>query len=119
MPLLDSAIISAVRTAVPDGESILPAWCASTISIESKYLAAWAANELASIEPIEKFGTTKTPAAEFAETFLASSASFAADQPLVPTTILMPFSTANSTTCSLTSRRVTSKITSAPSASLS
>ncbi len=48
---------SAVRTAVPDGESILDAWWLSTISIESKNLAAMAANEVASTEPIEKFGT--------------------------------------------------------------
>ena len=56
MPLLDSEISSAVRIAVPDGESAFAAWWASMISIEEKNLAAWAANNWPSIDPIEKLG---------------------------------------------------------------
>ena len=56
-------ISSAVRTAVPDGESTLPAPCASTISIESKKRAATVANAVPSAEPSEKLGMTTAPRA--------------------------------------------------------
>ena len=57
-----SPIIEAVRSAVPDGASILFAWCSSMTSAESKNRAAWAAKRIISTAPTEKFGAMSTRA---------------------------------------------------------
>ena len=59
---LASPIMDAVRRAVPDGASILFAWCSSMISADSKKRAAWAANRIMSTAPTEKFGAISTRA---------------------------------------------------------
>ena len=48
-----------MRSAVPDGASILFAWCSSMISADSKKRAAWAAKRIISTAPTEKFGAIK------------------------------------------------------------
>ncbi len=110
-------ISSAVRTAVPEGESTLLAWCASTISIESKKRAASAANAEPSTEPMEKLGMITTPTSSRPTSRWASASMRSCDQPEVPTSTRRPLSTAKSTTLWLTPGTVRSTATSAPSMS--
>ena len=49
-----------MRSAVPEGASILLAWCSSMISAESKNRAASAANRIIKIAPMEKLGAIST-----------------------------------------------------------
>ena len=52
------SIISAVRAAVPEGASSLPAWWSSTISARSMWREASAAKRIMSTAPIAKLGAT-------------------------------------------------------------
>ena len=80
---------SAVRTAVPLGESTFVSRCASTISIDGKNGAAAAASAEPSTEPSEKFGMNTAPVPA-ASTSGRTSAMRSADHPEVPTRTLMP-----------------------------
>ena len=113
-----SAISSAVRTAVPLGESIFVFGCVSTISIDEKNGAAAAASALPITEPSEKFGIN-TAGEPDAATSGRTSAMRSADQPEVPTRMGMPRSTAARTTSTLDAGVDTSTTRSAPSSSLS
>ncbi|BDZ53450.1 hypothetical protein GCM10025870_05230 [Agromyces marinus] len=107
-----------MRTAVPEGESTFPAWCASTISTESKCRAAIAANAEPSTLPTEKFGTKITPRGDSSRRSLDStSAMRSRDHPDVPTTTAAPAAIAASTIAGLADGCVTSKTTSAPASS--
>src|SRR5581483_6698413 len=75
----------AVRKAVPDGASILAAWCSSMTSADSKNRAASAANRIMRIAPMEKFGTTSTRTLAAASQ-PRTSASRSSSNPEVPTT---------------------------------
>ena len=89
---------SAVRIAVPEGESTFDAWCASTISIESKNGAASAENAVARTEASEKLGTTMTPTPPLSARVRSRAARRSLVQPDVPTSTLLPCATAYSTT---------------------
>ena len=76
-----AAINEAVRAAVPDGASTLPAWCSSITSTESKKRAACRANCIISTAPTPKFGAMSTcpgvscqPAPHLVEALLVESA---------------------------------------------
>ena len=79
-PARAAAMSSAVRTAVPLGESTLVSRCASTISMEGKNGAAAAASAEPRTEPSEKFGM-KTAPVPAASTSGRTSAMRSADQP--------------------------------------
>ena len=98
---------SAVATAVPDGESAFPAWCASTISIDSNQVAACSANLAASTAPTEKFGTISTAGASGSR-FARREVIRSLDHPLVPTRTGSPASVAAATTAGDTCGSVTS-----------
>ena len=89
---------SAVATAVPDGESALPAWCASTISIDSNHTAACSAKRPASTAPTEKFGHDEHRGGVGGRAPPGVSAMRSPDQPLVPTSTGSPASVAAATT---------------------
>ncbi len=93
-----SPIIEAVRSAVPDGASILFAWCSSMISAESKNRAAWAAKRIISTAPTEKFGAMSTRPPGAAASQERTSASRSSPKPEVPTTTVTP--------CSIHQRRL-------------
>ena len=116
-PALARPISSAVRTAVPDGESTLPAWCASTISIESKNRATMAESAVPMTEPMEKLGMMTTPVSSRPAMRRARASIRSCDQPEVPTSTRSPWSTAKSTTPWLARGTVRSITTSAPSIS--
>ena len=107
---------SAVRTAVPLGESTFVSRCASTISIDGKNGAAAAASAEPSTEPSEKFGMNTAPVPA-ASTSGRTSAMRSADHPEVPTRTLMPRSIAARTTSIETAGVDASTTRSAPSSS--
>src|SRR5699024_8005992 len=109
-----AAIISAVRTAVPDGASPLLGCCISMISTESKYGAASAAKRVAKTEPIEKFGAINTPTLGWSANWFCKAWRLSSLQPEVPTTTWRLFLTANSTICGDTVGTVRSKTWVAP-----
>jgi hypothetical protein len=113
---LPDAISSAVRTAVPLGESIFVSRCDSMISAKGKNFAASAAIREPITDPSEKLGmiTTATPAASARG---AISAIFSADQPLVATSAGIPRAMASRTIFSLASRVVASTTRSTPAMS--
>ena len=88
-----SPIRPAVRSAVPEGASILFAWCSSMISAESKKRAAWAANRIIKIAPMEKLGAMSTRTSGCPSVHDRTSASRSSPKPEVPTTTLRPCST--------------------------
>ncbi len=96
-PSWAAAIISAVRTAVPLGESDFVSRCVSTISAASNIPAALAASVEDTTEPSEKLGM-KTAPVPAASTSGRTSAIRSDDHPLVPTRRLMPPSVAARTT---------------------
>ncbi len=107
---------SAVRTAVPLGESTFVSRWASTISIDGKNGAAAAARALPMTDPSEKLGmkTTPVPAAS-ASGRTRAMRSF--DHPEVPTSTLSPRSMAARTTSMDTAGVEASTTRSAPSSS--
>src|SRR4051812_38104312 len=80
------ATSSAVRRAVPLGASTLLGWCSSTISTESKYGAAVAANRIINTAPMPKFGAIRTPRDGASASHSRSVASRCSSMPVVPTT---------------------------------
>jgi hypothetical protein len=89
-----AAINEAVRAAVPDGASTLPAWCSSITSTESKNRAACRANCIISTAPTPKFGAMSTcPGVSSSQPRTWSKR--CSSNPLVPTTTAMPWSSAN------------------------
>ncbi len=96
-PTRASAISSAVRTAVPLGESTFVSRWVSTISIEGNNGAAAAANAVATTEPREKLGM-KTAPVPAASTRGRTSAIRSVDHPEVPTSTFLPRSIAARTT---------------------
>ena len=86
-----AASSDAVRAAVPDGASTLPAWCSSTTSTESKNRAACRANCIMSTAPTPKLGATST-CPGVASSHPRRVAKRASSKPLVPTTAAMPAS---------------------------
>ena len=85
-PARAAAIIDAVRSAVPDGASALPAWCSSITSAETKNRAACAANRIIKMAPMEKFGTTRTRTSGCSASQPRTSSSRSSTNPDVPTT---------------------------------
>ena len=110
-----AATSSAVRVAVPLGASTLSGWCSSTISTDSKYGAALAANRIISTAPMEKFGATSTrTSGRSASQLRGPASSRSSSKPVVPTTTSMPCRTQNSTFCMTAPGWVKSTATSAP-----
>ena len=83
-------IMVAVRSAVPDGASALPAWCSSMTSAESKKRAAWAANRIIRTAPTEKFGAMSTRAPGASSSHRRTWPSRSSPKPDVPTTVSSP-----------------------------
>src|SRR6516165_1651948 len=90
---LASAIIAAVRDAVPEGASALAAWCSSITSAEVKNRAACWANRIISTAPTEKLGTTSTRTPGAAASHARTCASRDSSNPEVPTTVSRPLPT--------------------------
>src|SRR3954454_12164257 len=86
------ATSSAVRRAEPLGASTLLGWCSSTISTESKYGAAVAANRIINTAPMPKLGATRTPREGTSDSQSRSVASRSSSMPVVPTTTSSPWS---------------------------
>ncbi|CAB4768494.1 unannotated protein [freshwater metagenome] len=96
LSFLAAVIISAVLTAVPDGASILFAWCISIISALSKYLAAVWENCIIRTAPNPKFGAIKAPTFGCLLSRVFKCSIFLSSNPVVPTTTCMPLFIANS-----------------------
>src|SRR3954454_12482918 len=92
-----SATSSAVRRAVPLGASTLLGWCSSTISTESKYGAAVAANRIINTAPMPKLGAIRTPRDGASASQPRTVASCSSPMPVVPTTTSSPLSRHHST----------------------
>ena len=80
-----SAIISAVRTAVPEGASSLLSWCSSMISTSGMYFAAMRLISIISTAPMAKFGAINAGVSFFSAAALISRCC-SSEMPVVPTT---------------------------------
>src|SRR4051794_32819471 len=86
------ATSSAVRRAVPLGASTLFGWCSSTISTESKYGAAVAANCIINTAPMPKLGAISTPRVGASASHVRTVDRRSSSMPVVPTTTSMSWS---------------------------